>query len=163
MPRPRLSAELKLLRGTLRPSRERQREPGVPMGTPTPSRALSEAVRIEYDRLVALLEPRGVLTEGDGLALELGAQALADFWRLDVILQAEGETYTSAGTKGAVMTRPRPEVAARTDAWRRAMAVLEACGLTPAARHKGPAAPPPADPLEAFRRSRPDPGSRRGA
>jgi P27 family predicted phage terminase small subunit len=117
-------------------------------------------VRAEYDRLVALLEHRAVLTEGDGPVLELGAHALADFWRLDGILQAQGETYTSAGTKGAVMTRPRPELAARTDAWRRAVAVLEAVGLTPTARSKVHAAraPEPEDPIEAFRRARPSPG-----
>jgi P27 family predicted phage terminase small subunit len=160
MPRPRLATELKLLKGTFRPSRERQRASGPPLGIPKPSRALSDAVRAEYDRLVALLEPRGVLTEGDGLVLELGAHALADFWRLDGILLAEGQTYSSAGTKGAVMTRPRPEVAARTDAWRRAVAVLEAVGLTPTARSKVYAARVPEleDPIEAFRRARPRPG-----
>jgi hypothetical protein len=42
MPRPRVATELKLLKGTLRPSRERQRAPGLPLGIPTPSRVLSE-------------------------------------------------------------------------------------------------------------------------
>jgi P27 family predicted phage terminase small subunit len=138
----RLPTEVKRLRGTLR--KDEPLPPEAPAGVPRPSRALPPDVKREWRRLVRELETLGMTSRVDGLALELGAQALAEVWRLDEFLREHGGSYTVTTKAGGEMVRQRPEVAHRQDAWRRASQVLQQLGLTPVSRAKvdPPAAPP---------------------
>lgn len=158
----RVPSRVKALRGTSRPDRER-REPQPRPGNPRPSRALPLDVRREYDRLLRRLAPMRVLTHADGLALELGAQALAEFWRLDGVLREKGTTYETTTPQGSSLVRQRPEVVLLADAWRRAASMLQQFGLTPASRGRVEVVPDPTrskwegrikDPIDAMRARR---------
>jgi P27 family predicted phage terminase small subunit len=82
-----------------------------------------------------------VLTEADGEALALAADALADYVTARGVIQKKGHTYETKTEAGAVMVRPRPEVSIASDAWKRARLMLLEFGLTPAARGKVKAVP----------------------
>jgi P27 family predicted phage terminase small subunit len=150
----RVPSHVKALRGTLRADRLNLREPQPKAGTPRPSRTLPPDVRREYDRLARRLAPMRVLSAADGLALELGALALAECWRLDGVLRGQGATYETTTPQGSTLVRQRPEVVLLADAWRRAASMLREFGLTPSSRGKVEVVPDPApsiDPVEAFR------------
>jgi hypothetical protein len=158
----RLPSRVKELRGTSRPDRQR-REPQPTAGSPQPSRVLPDDVRREYDRLGAVSGPCALLTLADGLALELGALALAECWRLDAVLREKGVTYETTTPQGSTLVRQRPEVVLRVDALRRASAMLQQFGLTPASRGRVEVVPdsgpskwdgPVKDPIERLRQRR---------
>jgi phage terminase small subunit len=170
----KLPTRMKALKGTLRGDRANAREPRPELGKPRPSRELALDVRREFDELVRLLAPLGVLTVVDGLALELGAVALAEYWWHEAVIREKGATYETTTPAGSTMIRPRPEVPLAADAWRRASAMLREYGLTAVSRARVEAAPPDrpdsrwagllGDPIAAFRRQRPaSPSPRRPA
>jgi len=138
----RLPTRLKKLRGTLRGDRVNDREPRPKVGAPRPSRDLPMDVRREYEKLVRRLAPLRVLTTVDGLALELGALALAECWRYAAVIGAQGATYETTTPAGSTMSRQRPEATLLADAWRRATAMLQQFGLTPVSRSKVEELPP---------------------
>jgi P27 family predicted phage terminase small subunit len=135
----RLPTATKALRGTLRPDRSNLREPKPKLGAPPARRDLPTAVKVWYRRIVRALPPR-VATVADGLALELGARALAEYEQASAAL-ADGFTYEAVTGNGAIMRRAKPEAAIAANAWQRAARLLEAFGLTPASRSKVEAAP----------------------
>lgn len=153
----RLPTAVKALTGTLRKDRINPREPRQPLAAPRPRQTLAAVARAEHRRLVAALKGLGVMTRADGLALELTAQALAEYRTAVGTLLREGQSYQATTEAGAVMHRARPEQAIAADAWRRAMHGLEQFGLTPVARGKVETLkglPPLPDFFEAFQRRR---------
>jgi P27 family predicted phage terminase small subunit len=135
----RLPTATKALRGTLRADRTNPREPKPKVGAPPARRVLPPAVKVWYRRIVTALPPR-VATVADGLALELGARALAEYEQASAALAA-GLTYEAVTVSGAIMRRAKPEAAIAANAWQRAARMLEAFGLSPASRSKVEAAP----------------------
>ena len=126
----RVSAALKVSRGTLRGDRAQPRfTPQA--GAPDAPQGASDAVRRHYAALASALD--GVATMADGALLSLTAQALAEVDEHTTTLEAEGYTYTSGRR---AMRRPHPSVALRDAAWRRALAGLRALGLSPTDRHR---------------------------
>jgi P27 family predicted phage terminase small subunit len=132
----KLPTATKQLRGTLRPGRANAREPQPTPGVPRPSRELGLDVQREFKKLARRLRPLRVAASSDGLALELAASVMAEYWRYEETIQKLGATYETKTPQGSVMIRPRPEVALAADAWRRAAAMLAAFGLTPVARSR---------------------------
>src|SRR4029077_10712380 len=96
----RLPTATKATRGTLRDHRVNVREPKPKAGTPRPSRDMPLATKREYDKLVRRLIPTRVLTVVDGLALELAAAAIEEFWRHNAAIQAHGATYETTTESG---------------------------------------------------------------
>jgi P27 family predicted phage terminase small subunit len=77
----------------------------------------------------------GVLTEADGVALEMLCETYADFLAARAELKAIGSEYYQTSTaSGDVMHRIHPAVAQRNDADRRIRAWLAEFGMTPSAR-----------------------------
>jgi P27 family predicted phage terminase small subunit len=143
----RLPTRIKKLRGTFRQDRARPREPQPRVGAPRPSRPLTLPVQREYDHLVRRLLSLRVLTTLDGLAVELCAQALSEHWQLmEVLANKGGPTYETETPQGSKMIRLRPEAMLAQDAWRRASAMLQQLGMTPVARSRVQAVPPPPSP-----------------
>jgi P27 family predicted phage terminase small subunit len=82
-----------------------------------------------------------VLSEADGEALALAADALADYVQARKVIEKQGHSYEATTEAGAIIVRKRPEVTIASDAWKRARLMLLEFGLTPAARGKVKAVP----------------------
>ena len=87
-----------------------------------------------------MLDRMRVLTEADGHALELLADAYGEYRAARAVILKEGTTYES-DTKHGKIVRTRPEVAIAADAWKRMKAMLVEFGLTPSSRSQVSAAP----------------------
>lgn len=132
----RQPSRVKALRGTLRSDRVNRREPKPPLGFPRARRDLPELVLREYAGLRVALRHLRVVSMADRIALELCAQALAEYRAAGVVLLRDGQSYECKTQAGAIMRRARPEQAIAAEAWRRAAHMLEQFGLTPASRGK---------------------------
>ena len=73
--RPRKPTALKVIQGTFRKDQENLNQPVAPLGIPQPRKGMSKRTRQEYRRLARELDKLGVLSEVDGIALELCADA----------------------------------------------------------------------------------------
>src|SRR5687768_2455047 len=107
MGRPRTPTRLKALRGTLRRDRVNAREPRPPVGFPPPRPGLPRMVRTTYIEIGEALEGVGVLTRVDGLALELGAAAVAEYRKAVATVLRHGHTYRAKTEAGTIMHRTR--------------------------------------------------------
>jgi P27 family predicted phage terminase small subunit len=136
--RPKPTA-IKLLQGTARPSRSRNRGPEqAEVARPPKPTHLGKVASEEWERLAELSERRRVLTAADGPILEAAVMAYATLRQASRVLDRLGLVYrTDSG-----MLRPRPEAAIGANAWRMYVTALSHFGLTPACREKVRAAPP---------------------
>jgi P27 family predicted phage terminase small subunit len=126
---------LKLVKGN--PGRRplNRKEPKPRRSRPSPPLHLSEKARETWGYTTALLDRMGVLTEADGIALEMLSEAYADFLAAKAELKAVGSDYYQTSTaSGDAMHRIHPAVAQRNDADRRIRAWLAEFGMTPSAR-----------------------------
>lgn len=148
--RPRKPTKVKQLQGTFRKDRANPDEPQPELGIPEPEDRLSEGAREIYFRLAKLLDGMKVLTEADGPALELAAQALDEYHLAKRITDEEGITYTETieiidDEKDKIVTKTiikaHPAVAIASDAWKRASGLLARFGLDPANRSRVGVAP----------------------
>jgi P27 family predicted phage terminase small subunit len=96
---------------------------------------LSEKARETWGYVSGLLDRMGVLTEADGIALEMLCEAYADYLRARADLAAHGSNYyETINAQGGVMHRPYPAVAVMQDADRRIKTWVADFGLSPSAR-----------------------------
>jgi P27 family predicted phage terminase small subunit len=134
--RPPLPTRLKLLRGTLKPSRRNLREPEPPQGPPAVPSALPPDARPAWDWLVAELTSMRVITRSDGPALLLASRRLTDYLDFERFVTEHGWTVKVTMTNGSQRECVRPEVALMNTAWRDTLAALGQLGLTPSARSR---------------------------
>lgn len=141
-------------------------EPQGDRGVPTCPEHLSKRGKSTFRRLGKLLDEMGVITKGDGLALEMLVSAYEEYRDArDLIHDAasekafEGQTVEmkdgliyKSFTQNGVILRAHPANAIATNAWRRVMSGISEFGLTPAARSKvnGAGSGAESDPLEDF-------------
>ncbi len=112
-------------------------EPAPQNKRPPPPRHLSEQARKTWARMSSILGRMGLLTEADGVALELLCEAYADYLEARDTLKAfGGRYYETTNAAGGVMHRPHPALAAMADADRRIRAWLAEFGQTPSSRSK---------------------------
>jgi P27 family predicted phage terminase small subunit len=143
---------MKSLRGN--PGRRplNQREPKAQRGQPPRPNWLGKRGNEAWVELSQLLDGMQVLTLPDGPALALLCATYDDYREARDVVDEHGMTYESQNTlTGAVIVRPRPEVAIMSDAAKRMRNLLVEFGLTPSARsrlHVG--GDLPVDPLEEF-------------
>ena len=138
--RPRTPTRLKVLRGTARPDRTNPSEPKPKRDRPRCPAWLSPTAKTVWRKLAGVLDRMRVLTEADGHALELLADAYGEYRAARAVILKEGTTYES-DTKHGKIVRTRPEVAIAADAWKRMKAMLVEFGLTPSSRSQVSAAP----------------------
>lgn len=119
-----------MLAGETRPSRIPQNEPLPRAGRPVPPFELSEDALPVWETLLDELEPMGVATSADGLALAILSEGVVQFQRANTILASSQPLVR--GQKGNIVRNPAVQV------WRDMAMVLRAYatefGLTPAAR-----------------------------
>lgn len=111
-------------------------EPKVQRGVPKCPKHLSGVARSLWPKVGKDLDSMGVLTIPDALALELLVVAYAEFRDAHEVVEKRGFTYISETEAGGTIIRPNPEVAIRSDAWKRVLRILTEFGLTPSARSK---------------------------
>jgi phage terminase small subunit len=163
MARPRKPTHLKIVTGTLRRDRTNPHEPApVRARLSSPPGHLSELGCAAWTEAAKIAADLGVLTGADALALEGLAEALADLraarsslaspLKFDgkIVAEAAERFYWTLGKSGP-MRRPRPELAAISDADRRVSVWLARFGFSPADRSKVTAASgEPANPFAAL-------------
>ena len=130
MARPRKQTAVKRLQGTLQPCRDRKvPEADVLAKVPAPPKHLTKKAAAVWRQLAPYLHKAKLLTEADLVAFELGCSAFAEYLEADAYIREHGSSYL-AGT----MRRAHPEVLQRSDAWKRARAMLGEFGLSPQSR-----------------------------
>lgn len=126
---------LKLMRGNPGKRPINKREPKPAVGIPVAPDHLSKRAAAVWPILTGKLSAMGVLTTADGHALELLAEAYAEWRDASDAVREHGQTYESQTQNGTII-RPRPEVSIASDAWRRVAKMLTDFGLTPSSRAK---------------------------
>src|SRR5919107_5122721 len=89
---------LKVLQGTFRPDRANPAEPRPDRSVPFPPERLSPQAKAAWRELAQVADGMGVLTEGDPVALEAMAGALADLRDARESLQRPMEIKSKDGT-----------------------------------------------------------------
>ena len=115
--------------------------PELERGIPDPPKWLAGAALDHWRELVPELDEMGVLTTADGSALALLCSAWAECLAADEAIAEHGLTQTRTTAAGSTSVALRPEVALRSDAWKRYKSMLVEFGLTPSARTRVAANP----------------------
>lgn len=150
--RPPIPTQLKVLKGTAKPSRTNLDEPQPTRGVPRIPSWLPADARKHWRDIAPLLDDMNVLTQADGAGLALLCDVLAEYVAASKIVKQHGRTYTTITETGSAIVRARPEVAMKADAWKRAAQMMMQFGLTPSGRtrlHTGKPAEDD-DPMEAL-------------
>lgn len=129
----RLSADLKALKGTLRPGREASRSRDLLSVPPKPPAYLSVKARAEWKRIAADAIAVGITT-ADIRALVLLCETLATECELRAVLEREG--HTVSGANGG--TKAHPALSALAQTRQQATLLLQSFGLTPRGRQALP-------------------------
>jgi len=93
---------------------------------------LDEASMSYFRQIVAILERQNRASPDHQDTITNAALALGEIYECSVIIADWGRSYETVNGQGGTMVRPRPEVAQRSDAMRRAQSCLSELGLTPA-------------------------------
>ena len=88
--RPRKPTSLKILSGTFQKVRANTNEPKPKVARPKASKGLHPEVKKKFDELVDLTSKMGVLSEYDGIALEILASSLVQYKIASEVLIKEG-------------------------------------------------------------------------
>lgn len=140
MSRPRKPIHLHAVEGTFRP--DRHADWAVPQHKPVkeikPPRHLSKPAKKAFKQLVEQLgaEQMNVIIEQDALAIEMLAQAYADFWEVTKLLETQGRFTTRLNKFGDEIITANPLIRDQKSAHDRVRELLIQMGLTPAARTK---------------------------
>ena len=140
--RPRKPTNVRKLHGNpgnrALPKREPKPEPGIPE---PPERIKANPIALAYwEERAAELDAMKVLTVADCAALAALVTAYCDWLTADEALET-GLTQKRTTQGGDSYDAPRPEVAIRSDAWKRHKSMLVEFGLTPSARTRVAANP----------------------
>lgn len=140
--RPKPTA-LKLVQGNPGKRAINKKEPNPRKEIPSCPAHLTDAGKVAWGRLCALLDRMGVLTEADAFALERLCDCYTEILECRELIASQGRTYTSIRGIGdedspieQVLMKANPAVAMLADADRRFKGYLVEFGLTPAARSK---------------------------
>lgn len=142
MGRPRKPTALKVLQGNPGKRALPKNEPKPTVAESNAPEWLDEYAQEVWQQVSPLLVGMRVLTEADAPALVLLASAWSDWRRADEVIQRLGTSFEvkewDKNTEEFVVVgyRRRPEVAERSDSWRRVRLALSDFGMTPAARSK---------------------------
>lgn len=134
--RPPKPTALKVLHGTNQPCRSNPKEPKPAADKVKAPTWLSKGSRKHWRKIEPVLRDMNILTNADVTALAMLCDALTEYIEAQAVLQEQGRTYQSYTAEGAMMWRPRPEVAISNDAWRRVHSMMTQFGMTPSSRTK---------------------------
>lgn len=141
MANPRKPTQLKVIAGTVQKCRlipnEAQGRGGMPEA---PAWLSSRAAEIFYDTCASMDGMRTLSAEWCDVIAHY-ASAVEEVEVTTGIIEDLGRVYTTTTVSGDTMFRPRPEVAMRSDAMKRAQALRSEIGLGPASKSKVSAKP----------------------
>jgi P27 family predicted phage terminase small subunit len=143
-------SHLKILRGNPSKRPLNKTEPKPPVRKLRCPGHLTVIGKKAFREMERTLRDMRLLTVADAMSLELLCAAYAEFREYDEAVKTQGSTYTTVTQTGERMHRAFPEVAMRSDAWRRVKAMLTEFGLTPSSRSKVHVTPEDEDPMDAF-------------
>ncbi len=126
---------LKVLQGTFRKDRSNPNQPkpthGIPKFDP---KLLSKNAQKHYKRIAQILDKMKILTEADVFALEILAQALADYYDAKEKIELEGKTIDYINHRGDRVIKVNPLVSIMNESRRTVINLLSRFGLEPSAR-----------------------------
>jgi P27 family predicted phage terminase small subunit len=131
-----LPTATKELQGTLERSRINPNEPKPALTVPMAPDWMPDEVKAIFNELALHFADMRVLSQADGKALELLADAYHEYRQARQFIHANGETYESPTKDGGKIIRAYPQVGIASDAFKRVRAMLIEFGATPAARSK---------------------------
>lgn len=134
--RPRKPTHLKVVAGTFRAHRENPDEPEVKGGWPDAPAWLSKRAAELFDETCSAMSGMGTLSTEWANVIADYASCLEEVEINTAVIEDVGRTYTTTTATGDTMYRPRPEVAMRSDAMKRAQALRSELGLGPASKSK---------------------------
>ena len=113
-------------------------EPEPDLGLPNPPSWIEPGtVRMAvWDEFAAELDAMEVLTLADRAALAMLVSAYCDWLEADDAVAEHGITQKRGSKKTGYSTVARPEVAIRSDAWKRYRSMLAEFGLMPSSRSR---------------------------
>lgn len=148
---PRTPTNLRLIKGNPSKRALNKSEPKPPSGVPPVPKHFNKQEKYWFKRIGEELDGSKVITQLDGMALELLIGAYVEWRSHRDILDEEGETYTTRTMTGDTLIKAHPRVGMMADAWKRLRGMMAEFGMTPAARSKVSSdGAGEADPLEAF-------------
>ncbi len=127
---------LKVLKGNPGKRPLNDAEPKPQPVAPKCPRWLSKDAKREWRRLVKELEPLGLLTVIDGMALATLCEEWATYKWAQGVLTEHGHTYEYTNKAGEANLIARPEVAIARNAFMAIKAMCAEFGLTPSARSR---------------------------
>jgi P27 family predicted phage terminase small subunit len=134
--RPRKPTHLKVVSGTYRAHRENPDEPEVAGGWPDAPAWLSKRAAEIFEETCERMSGMGTLSTEWSDVIADYASCIEEVELTTGIIEDVGRTYTTTTATGDTMHRPRPEVAMRSDAMKRAQSLRAELGLGPAAKSK---------------------------
>ena len=148
-PKPTPTPILKL-RGNTKQVRQRAGEPQPRLGRPTCPAWLSAGGKKEWRRITQQLEELRLLAAIDRAALSAYCQSVAEMELSTAMLEKEGRviehrSYDKQGRVATSIQRAHPACALQAAAFRNIKQFLAEFGLSPSARTRINAPPPPAD------------------
>lgn len=141
-----LPTATKELQGTLERSRNNPNEPKPALTVPMAPDWMPDEVKAIFNELALYFADMRVLSQADGKALELLADAYHEYRQARQFVHQQGETYESPTKDGGRIIRAYPQVNIASDAFKRVRAMLIEFGATPAARSRVNALPEPKKP-----------------
>lgn len=134
--RPRKPTHLKVVAGTAQKCRINKDEPKAKGGWPVAPDWLSERSSVIFDETCRRMSGMGTLSEEWADVIADYASCVEEIEITTGIIEDLGRTYTTTTQTGDTMFRPRPEVAMRSDAMRRAQALRAELGIGPASKSR---------------------------
>ncbi len=134
--RPRKPTSLKILTGTFQNVRANKHEPKPKIARPKAPKGLNSEIKKVFDELVEITFKMGVLSQSDGIALEMCARAICEYRIASDVLIKEGPDIEYKTKDGKTVLLRRSEVVWAESAFRRASSMLAKFGLSPSDRSR---------------------------
>ena len=134
--RPRKPTSLKILTGTFQKVRANNDEPKPKVARPKASKGLHPEVKKKFDELVDLTSKMGVLSEYDGIALEILAFSLVQYKIASEVLIKEGPDIEYKTKDGKTVVVRRSYLVWAENTFKQASSMLAKFGLSPSDRSR---------------------------
>ncbi|WP_413499193.1 phage terminase small subunit P27 family [Buttiauxella gaviniae] len=152
---PRTPTALRLVKGNPSKRALNKDEPKPPSGVPPIPKHFNKQEKYWFKRIGEELNCTNVITQLDGMALELLIGAYVEWRKHRDVIEQVGETYNVKTMTGETLVKAHPQVAMMADAWKRLRGMMTEFGMTPASRSKvSSSGKGEADPLEEFLKKR---------
>ena len=130
-----IPTQLKIVKGTHRPHRDKDVPPPSTL-KPVPPSWLNQRAKMIFHHMVRRLDDLGLASRSHTEAIALLACRMEEVERYDKLMNKQGYVYASVNTRGEKVIKVRPEILLRKDAAKQVQSLLTEFGLTPASAQK---------------------------